>query len=71
MSDAPTAVSHENDKELDSDDVSKAMSALRAAYPRLHGLQDPGYGQSVQGHSLPRFDAVSSPFVQVLLLYCR
>jgi len=33
--------------ELDSDDTSKAIRALRAAYPHLGGLRDPGFGQCI------------------------
>jgi len=71
MSDVPASVSDVEQKELNSDQVANAMRTLRAVYPDLHGLQDPGYGQCVSGHSLPRFEAVTSPFVQVWLSHLQ
>ena len=54
MSDAPATVLDVKQMELDSDDTSKAIRALRAAYPHLGRLRDPGFGQCVSGQSLPQ-----------------
>ena len=53
-------------KELGDGDIMTAMDQLRAAYPDVDGLQHPGLGVCVAGHSMPRFKPVVRPFVQVL-----
>jgi len=44
----------------------KAMDDLRAAYNHLDGLEPPGLAACVAGKSVPRFQPVVRPFVQVL-----
>jgi len=51
--------------ELDGDAISKGLEQMRAHYTTVDGLQPPGYGQCVIGHSVPRFVPVTRPFVQV------
>jgi len=62
----PQTVSCVHDKELDGDAISDALEHLRRTYPEIDGLQPPGLGQCVVGKSMPRFQAVTRPFVQVL-----
>lgn len=51
--------------ELGDEEISTAMHHLRAVYPGIDGLQHPGLGLCVAGKSLPRFNSVVRPFVQV------
>ena len=53
-------------KELGSDEITAAMEHLRAVYSDVDGLEAPGMGVCLAGHSVPRFQAVVRPFVQVL-----
>jgi len=49
-------------KEPVDGDSMTAMDHLRAVYPDVDGLQQPGLGVCVAGHSMPRFKPVVQPF---------
>jgi len=49
-------------KELGDGDSMTALGHLHAVYPDVDGLQQPGLGVCVAGHSLPRFKPVVRPF---------
>jgi len=53
-------------KELGDQEIMTAMDHLHAVYPDIDGLQPPGLGACVVGKSMPRYQAVVRPFLQVL-----
>jgi len=53
-------------KKLGDQEIMTAMDQLRAVYPNVDNLQHPVLGSRDIGKSLPRFQAVVQPFVQVL-----